>query len=102
MLTVLLSSYNGGHTLPRMLAACTALRPPGGGWRMVVVDNASDDDTKEIVESFMASLPIAYVHEAKQGKNAALNTGLGHVTGDLVVLTDDDVVPHPDWLYQIP
>ena len=101
MLTVLLSSYNGGHTLPRMLAACTALHPPAGGWRMVVVDNASDDDTKEIVESFMASLPIAYVHEAKQGKNAALNTGLGHVTGDLVVLTDDDVVPHPDWLYQI-
>ena len=101
MLTVLLASHNGGHTLPRTLAAFRALRPPAGGWRLVVVDNASSDDTRSIIGSFMGSLPISYLHEARLGKNAALNTGLAHVSGDLVVLTDDDVVPRADWLAEL-
>ena len=99
--TVLLATHNGGGTLPRTLAAFTALRPPRGGWRLVVVDNASDDDTKSIIGSFTGSLPITYLHEARPGKNAALNTGLAHVSGDLVVFTDDDVVPRKDWLVEI-
>jgi glycosyltransferase involved in cell wall biosynthesis len=101
MLTVLLASHNGGHTLPRSLTAFCALRPPRGNWRLVVVDNASSDDTKSIVGSFMGSLPITYMHEARPGKNAALNTGLAKLSGDLVVLTDDDVVPRPDWLVEL-
>ncbi len=101
MLTVLLATHDGGDTLPRTLGAFTKLRPPSGGWRLVVVDNASADNTKSIIGSFMGSLPITYLHEARPGKNAALNTGLAHVSGDLVVLTDDDVVPRPDWLAEI-
>ena len=101
MLTVLLATHDGADTLPRTLGAFTELRPPSGGWRLVVVDNASGDDTKSIIGSFKGSLPITYLHEARPGKNAALNSGLGQVSGDLVVLTDDDVVPRPDWLAEI-
>jgi len=30
--------------------------------------------------------------------NSALNYGLGHVKGDLVLLTDDDAIPSGNWL----
>jgi glycosyltransferase involved in cell wall biosynthesis len=98
MLTVLLATYNGSGTLRVCLEAYCGLEQPPGGWKMVIVDNGSTDSTEEIIRSFAARLPIHYCREPVQGKNAALNTGLRHLAGDLVVFTDDDVVPHPNWL----
>jgi len=51
--------------------------------------------------SFVDRLPLCSVSEARLGKNFALNTGLGHIEGDLVVLTDDDAFPAPDWLVEL-
>jgi glycosyltransferase involved in cell wall biosynthesis len=98
VLTVLIATYNGARTLPEVLSTYCALEPPDGGWKLVIVDNGSTDHTKEIIAAFRHRLPLAYVHEPKQGKNAALNTGLSNISGDLVVLTDDDVLPRSDWL----
>ena len=39
--------------------------------------------------------------EPEAGKNIALNAGLAFVSGDLVVLTDDDAIPRPDWLVRL-
>jgi len=66
-----------------------------------MVDNGSTDATKEIIHSFKDRLPLTYAFEAARGKNVALNTGLANVEGDLVVLTDDDIVPRSDWLEQL-
>jgi glycosyltransferase involved in cell wall biosynthesis len=101
MLTVLIATYNGAETLPEALSAYCALEPPDGGWKLVIVDNGSTDYTKEIIAPFHHRLPLNYLCEPKQGKNAALNMGLSNISGDLVVLTDDDVLPQPDWLRQI-
>jgi glycosyltransferase involved in cell wall biosynthesis len=98
MLTVLLATYNGAKTLPEVLSAYCALDPPVGGWKLVIVDNGSTDHTQEIIAAFRHDLPLTYLYEPKQGKNAALNTGLSNISGDLVVLTDDDVLPRSDWL----
>jgi len=46
-------------------------------------------------------LPLTYLYESRSGKNTALNTGLPHILGDLVVLTDDDAFARPDWLVQM-
>jgi L-malate glycosyltransferase len=101
MLTVLIATYNGAKTLPEVLNAYCALEPPDGGWKLVIVDNGSTDHTKEIIATFRHRLPLTYICEPKEGKNAALNTGLSNISGDLVVLTDDDVLPQPDWLRQL-
>jgi L-malate glycosyltransferase len=101
MLTVLMATYNGGSTLPEVLNAYCKLDSPDGGWKLVVVDNGSTDSTKEIITSFTSRLPLTYIFEPILGKSAALNTGLLSITGDLVVMTDDDVLPRPDWLVQM-
>lgn len=98
MLTVLFATRNGMGTLKSVLTAYSRLQPPVGGWKLIVVDNASTDSTAEIVKSFGGSLPLQYLYESTPGKNAALNAGLPHIEGDLVLLTDDDVLPRPDWL----
>jgi glycosyltransferase involved in cell wall biosynthesis len=101
MLTVLIATYNGAKTLPEVLKAYCRLQTPAGGWKLVIVDNGSTDATKQIIHSFVDRLPLTYLFEPSKGKNAALNTGLAHVEGDLVVFTDDDVLPRPDWLLEM-
>jgi glycosyltransferase involved in cell wall biosynthesis len=98
MLTVLIATYNGAKTLTEVLSAYCALEPPDGGWKLVTVDNGSTDHTKEVIAAFRHRLPLTYLCEPKKGKNTALNTGLSSIEGDLVVLTDDDVLPRTDWL----
>jgi L-malate glycosyltransferase len=101
MLTVLIATRNGSRTLTGVLEAFARLHMPSSGWKLVVVDNGSTDRTHEIIESFQTVLPLTYVFEGSLGKNVALNTGLAHLDGDLVVFTDDDVFPCPDWLIQL-
>ena len=98
MITVIFSSYNGESTLDRMLTACCDLVSPDGGWKLVAVDNASTDRTREIMQSYERRLPLTIVHVEQRGKNWALNAAIDHVAGDLVVFTDDDVIPDKNWL----
>lgn len=98
MLTVLIATRNGAATLPVVLERYCALTVPLGGWKLVVVDNGSTDRTREIIASFADRLPITYIFENSNGKNAAVNTGLRFVSGNLVVFSDDDAFPRHDWL----
>ena len=101
MLTVIIASYNGSKTLSPVLDAYTRLRAPEGGWKLVLVDNASTDGSAELIKSYQDRLPLTYLYEARQGKNPALNQALQHVEGDLVVFSDDDAIPEPEWLSQL-
>lgn len=101
MLTVLMATHNGARTLPEVLNAYCKLDSPDGGWNLIIIDNGSTDGTKEIIASFRSRLPLTYIFEPTLGKSVALNTGLLSITGDLVVMTDDDALPRPDWLVQM-
>ena len=79
MLTILMATYNGSGTLPDVLCAYPALESPDGGWELVIVDNGSSDNTKDIIASFHQRLPLTYLFEPRRGKNVALNTGLESV-----------------------
>jgi len=96
-----MATYNGAQSLPKALSAYCQLQTPVGGWKLVIVDNGSTDATKEIIQSFMDHLPLTYLFESSKGKNAALNAGLPSIEGNLIVLTDDDALPRPDWLIEM-
>ncbi len=101
LLTVIFATHNGERTLPTVLDAYRSLKPPVGGFKLVAIDNASRDRTAEILREFESTLPLTRLSVAAPGKNRALNAGLEHREGDLIVLTDDDAVPAPDWLEQL-
>jgi len=67
---------------------------------VLVVDNASTDNTYEMVESFKPDLPVKYVLCPEIGVNAARNSALSNSTGDILVFTDDDGEAEPDWLQE--
>jgi len=97
MITIISATHNGAHTLPRFLEALCQLEHDEP-WKLLVVDNASTDSTKQIIQSYSDKLPLTYLHEARKGKNVALNSALPYIEGDIVIFTDDDVIPNADWL----
>lgn len=101
MLTVLLATRNRAAILRETLEAFCRLQQPSSGWKLVVVDNGSSDQTPAVLASFSSRLPLHTVSEPTAGKNSALNTGLDLVEGDLTVFTDDDTFPHSDWLVEL-
>jgi hypothetical protein len=69
--------------------------------QVVVVDNASTDETSMVASSFANRLPLTLVREERVGIPFARNTALQHSTGAVVALIDDDCVADPKWLAEI-
>lgn len=57
-------------------------------FEVIVIDDGSTDNTKEIVTSF--SKDIIYIYQENQGQGAARNTGIEAATGDYIVFLDAD------------
>lgn len=100
MLSVLMATHNGEKTISRTLQAMREMTPPPGGWKLVVVNNASSDDTEARVLAWKDQLPLTYLVEPKLGKSVAMNAALRHTEGDFIVMTDDDVLPDTNWLVE--
>jgi glycosyltransferase involved in cell wall biosynthesis len=102
--SILICTYNRARMLRETLAALQVMtRPPACQIEIIVVDNNSSDSTSLVIAEAAAhsGIPIIAVREAAQGKSFALNRGLDTARGDILVLTDDDVWPSPDWLSRI-
>lgn len=66
---------------------------------VVVVARQEDTETWGVIERAEAGcLAIRSVAVTAPGMVPSLNVGLHAATGEVVVITDDDTVPHPDWL----
>jgi len=66
---------------------------------ILVIARDTDNATHSILEDIKADYPNMQVLKVKEpGQVAALNIGLNNARGDIVSFTDDDVIPHPDWL----
>lgn len=100
MISIIAPTYNGALTLPLMLEALTRVKRPSEGCEYVFIDNASTDDSSNIIRSYESKLPIVLIHEPQQGKNFAVASGLKAAKGELILFTDDDVLPNADWLLE--
>lgn len=97
--TVLICTYNRAALLRQTLQSLRRL-VSARRWDVIVVDNNSTDRTRQVVDAEATDFPVPlrYLFEPRQGKSIALNAGLCHTRGDVVVFTDDDVVVTPAWL----
>jgi glycosyltransferase involved in cell wall biosynthesis len=103
-ITVLISTYNRDRLLAETLETLARIGAArGDAVEILVVDNNSTDETRSTVQRIAAgsACPVVYAFETRQGKSFALNRGLALARGEIVALTDDDVIPAEDWLDRI-
>jgi GT2 family glycosyltransferase len=92
--TVVVATHNRPDALARCLRSLRATGYPD--LRVIVVDNAPDDDATEQLVS--RDFPeVRYVREDVPGLARAHNAALPLVETPVVAFTDDDVVVDPDW-----
>lgn len=69
-----------------------------GSFEVVVVDNASTDCTREVVEARSPSPNLKYVYEPVTGLSVARNTGAKAASAEILAYLDDDAVASSQWL----
>lgn len=109
LISVVIPTFERAQFLRRGLRALLRQTLAPDAYEIVVVDNDSGDDTREIVERVSAehpaaadpSPPIRYVFEGCRGLSHAKNTGAAAARGDVVAYIDDDALACPEWLQSI-
>lgn len=98
--SIIICTRNRAASLRKTLAAMgTVAIPEGWVAEVLIVDNASNDDTASVAESArLPNMGCRYLLEPRGGKGYALNSGLAAATGQIIAFTDDDVAPTHDWL----
>lgn len=99
-ITVLIPTYRRVQDLCRCLEGLKQqTRSPD---QVLVVVRNTDTETWDFLRTFdRGSLPLHSATVYVAGQVAALNAGLDWATGEIIAITDDDAVPHVDWLTRI-
>lgn len=88
LVSVVIPTHNRAQLLAR--AIHSVLAQSYSNLEIVVVDDASGDNTPETVESFGDSRIRYLRHQTNKGGSAARNTGIGASTGEFIAFLDDD------------
>lgn len=87
--SIIIPTYNRGHILPKTIQS--ALNQEFEDWELIVVDDGSTDNTKEIIESFSQNdLRIRYIYQSNQERSAARNNGIKNSNGKYICFLDSD------------
>jgi glycosyltransferase involved in cell wall biosynthesis len=104
-LDIIIPTYNRAESLRETLQSfLEANLPENLEVLITVVDNNSDDHTKQVVEEEMlkfADIKLRYLFESKQGRSYALNRGIKETDGELLSGIDDDEKIQADWFVEV-
>ena len=100
-MSVVIPTHGRAERCERLLLALAKQSLEADRFEVVVVDDASTDDTPERVEGLRASVPYELTLlrlETNSGPAVARNAGWRAARSDIVAFIDDDCVPEKDWL----
>jgi len=98
-LSVVVPVFNERNTLVEILRRMRAVDLQEGIEKeIIVVDDGSDDGTRDVLKQLGDSTVRVVMHDENRGKGAAVRTGLRHATGEYVLVQDADLEYDPeDW-----
>jgi glycosyltransferase involved in cell wall biosynthesis len=98
MLSVVICTHNRCKDLAASLDSLVKQSIEGFKFKVLVIDNASIDETKQVVFSFQSALDLVYCFEPAIGLSSARNTGVAKTETPYLCFIDDDAVVAPDFI----
>lgn len=95
--SVIVPAYNAASTIHDCLEALTSQALPGHNYEVIVVDDGSTDETREIAGRY----DIHLIEQSHKGPAAARNRGVMEAKGQIVLFTDADCEPTEDWIAEM-
>ena len=104
--SLLIPAHNEEVVLEHTLAAMAALNYPAGALEIIVINDASKDQTGAIADRWAAKDPrirVMHLSQAERagGKSAALNKGMRLARFEAIAIYDADNTPEPDALLHL-
>jgi len=102
--SVIISARNEEDNLDALLASLTFQNYPKELLKIIIIDDRSTDRTPEILANYeieINNLEIISINETPIGwapKKWALNTAINTINTDIILQTDADCIPHPNWV----
>lgn len=102
-IAAVVSTYNRSELLCAALDSLLAQSSHDVRYQVIVVDNNSNDQTRDVVEGYRARghQNLTYIFEPRQGVSYARNTGIAHARAPLIAFVDDDVRVSDKWIATI-
>jgi len=97
MISVIVPAYDAEETVGLCLDALASQTVCRDAYEIIVVDDGSTDGTLSVA----AGHDVVVLHQAHAGPAVGRNLGAGEARGDLLLFTDADCVPAPDWIEQL-
>ncbi|MCP4166253.1 MAG: glycosyltransferase [Chloroflexi bacterium] len=95
--SVVIPAYNAARTLPRCLAAFAAQTVESSKYEVIVVDDGSEDQTFDLAVA--AGVKVERIDH--QGAAVARNVGVSCAKAPVILFTDADCEPAPDFIVRI-
>jgi len=93
--SIIIPAYNKANLIRQTIVSALSLDYPRK--EIIVVDDCSDDGTKDICREFEKDKKIKLIeHKHNKGKAAALNNGIKAAKNDIIVTVDADSFPKKD------
>lgn len=93
--SIIIPTYNRATFLPRAIES--VLAQTYTNWELIIVDDGSTDNTKEIVAIYTDSR-IRYIYQQNAERSVARNNGIRNAIGDYVCFLDSDNIMLPNRL----
>ena len=98
--SAIICTHNGARVLEKAISSLRNQDYPDNLYEIIVVDNASTDETPDVVAKVNRSggKQVRYVEEPRLGLSHARNAGVRAAESDLVAFIDDDALADEGWL----
>jgi len=97
MVSVIIPAFNAEKTIGNCLASLMD-QDYKGETEIIVIDDGSTDSTPDIVSHYEKA---QLIRQKNAGPAAARNKGAAGARGEIILFTDSDCVPEPDWISEM-
>ena len=97
-ITAIICTHNRSDVLPKAIESLLSQSISKDQYEILVIDNASTDNTNELCKKYATYGNFRYVFEPVPGLSTARNTGMAEAKGQYVAYMDDDAIASDHWL----
>ena len=92
VISIVIGTLNQKNVLQKTLLSLFEQTVADDLYEVIVVDSSSTDGTEQMIRSLNPTCDLNYIRQPNMGKGAARNRGIKEAKGDIVIITDSDMI----------
>ncbi len=92
-ISIIIGSYNQCNTLKKVLPFYESIETSPDIFEVIIVDSSSTDGTQKFLEEYKPKFNFIYQIQENQGKAIARNNAAKLAKGEILLITDSDMIP---------